>query len=125
MILVSDIVEENGKTVRQNNLEKEHTIPLGALVEIGNPDYPDEDCDGLRLFVVEHNRDCDGTPLYSMSFERDAANELARLEADRANERQYSNEYNLATFAINIYAGKIMRGFPDSSLKVIALPRSE
>ena len=64
MINVADIVEKNGKTVRQNNMEIGHEIPLGALVEIDCECQPD--WQGCRLFVVRHDRDCDGTPLYSL-----------------------------------------------------------
>jgi len=52
---------ETGKTYREENNEKIHNIPLGTLVEVG---------EGLRLFVVQHDRDCDGTPLYSLSFDK-------------------------------------------------------
>jgi hypothetical protein len=62
---VSDLVEENGKTVRENNSSKQHTIPLGTLVEV-NCDYIDEH--GLRMFVGRYERDCDGTPLYGLTF---------------------------------------------------------
>ncbi len=49
---IADIVEENGKTVRQNNMERTHNIQLGALVEISYDDSYEEECDrvtGLRL----------------------------------------------------------------------------
>jgi hypothetical protein len=59
------LIEANGKTIRQNNMEKQHAIPLGSLVEI-NLDYHDNH--GMRMRVVGHDRDCDGTPLYSLSF---------------------------------------------------------
>jgi len=58
-IFVSDIVEKNGKTVRENNLLLKHKLPIGSLVEIKNT--------GVRLFIVAHHRDCDGTPLYMLS----------------------------------------------------------
>lgn len=64
--------KETGKTFREENNEKKHNIPLGALVEV---DFDDTHCEspksGLRLFVVSHDRDCDGTPLYSLSFNKD------------------------------------------------------
>lgn len=53
-----------GKTIKEVNLEKNHNIPIGALVEIKS--------NGVRMFVVKHTRDCDGTPLYSLSPEIDA-----------------------------------------------------
>jgi hypothetical protein len=60
IIKIADIVDpDSGKTYRQINLEKGHSIPIGALVELD---------DGVRLFVVKHGRDCDGTPLYWLSW---------------------------------------------------------
>lgn len=67
IIVVHDIVEENGKTIKENNLERTHAIPLGALVETySESEYGWE---GIRLFVTKHTRDCDGTPLYSLGAE--------------------------------------------------------
>jgi hypothetical protein len=54
-INIKDIVEENGLTTEQNNLNKKHNIKIGSLVELEN---------GVRLFIVKCSRDCDGTPLY-------------------------------------------------------------
>lgn len=62
---------ESGKTYRQENLEKAHKIPLGTLVEVSfNDEYCETPKNGLRLFVVRHDRDCDNTPLYSLSFNK-------------------------------------------------------
>lgn len=68
---------ETGKTYREENNTKNHSIPLGTLVEVafddGNLTSPKK---GLRLFVVEHYRDCDGTPLYSLSFDKNWASDM-------------------------------------------------
>lgn len=75
--LIHDIIEENGKTVRENNLAKPHNIPIGALVELVN----DEDGVrvGARAFVILHRRDCDGTPLYSLALRKDET-DLHRMD---------------------------------------------
>ena len=63
-INVSDIVnEKTGKTWKEENLEKEHEIPLKTLVEVEGS--------GLRLYVVKYMRDCDETPLYGLSHNYD------------------------------------------------------
>lgn len=75
IILFSDIVEANGKTIRENNLTREHLYPLGTIVEIdldisqpGTEPGIEINLKGTcRLFVVGHNRDCDGIPLYVLS----------------------------------------------------------
>lgn len=91
-INVADIVEKNGKTIRQNNFAKPHTIPIGALVEAdGSPD--EYDWNGIRLFVVAHQRDCDGTPLYGLG------------------KKGESNKYMM-----------IFNGFSDECLRVIVNP---
>jgi hypothetical protein len=62
---VANVVNpKNGKTIREENMEKTWRIPIGALVEIST-DNPDDN--GLCLFVYGYNRDCDGTPLYALS----------------------------------------------------------
>jgi hypothetical protein len=69
-INVADIIEENGKTIRQNNQEKTHDIPIGTLVEVKYDKWFGRgSCvkTHARLWVWSHDRDCDGTPLYSLS----------------------------------------------------------
>jgi hypothetical protein len=58
-----DVVEKNGKTVRENNMAQTHNFPIGSLVEIKDTQE--------RLYVKKHTRDCDGTPLYSLSVYKD------------------------------------------------------
>ena len=69
VVFCRDLVEENGKTVRENNMAIKHKIPIGTLVDVKYDEwYGDGACSKVhaRLFVVEHNRDCDGTPLYGL-----------------------------------------------------------
>lgn len=70
LVNFADIIEENGKTIRENNLEKTHDIPIGTLVEVKFDEWHGNGaCEKThaRLWVVSHDRDCDGTPLYSLS----------------------------------------------------------
>jgi len=72
--MLHDIVEANGKTIRENNLALLHHIPIGTLVEAEWQNWHGEGaCWTIkaRLWVVAHRRDCDGTPLYSLSRWRD------------------------------------------------------
>lgn len=62
---LSDIKESNGKTVRENNLELFHLIPIDTLVEVT---IRESSAFGSRGYVVGHSRDCDGTPLYILSL---------------------------------------------------------
>lgn len=67
VVMFSDIVEKNGKTIRENNMERLHSIPVDTLVEVQYDDWLGGGACAkthARLWVVEHGRDCDGTPLY-------------------------------------------------------------
>jgi len=70
IIMFADIVEENGKTIRENNMAREHKYPIGTLVEVAWDEYFGGCC-GMavkaHLHVISHNRDCDGTPLYTLA----------------------------------------------------------
>lgn len=62
-----DSVDPNdslGRSYKQINEEKNHSIPNGALVEINST--------GVRLFVAIKGRDCDQKPLYWLSHEKDS-----------------------------------------------------
>lgn len=59
--LLRNMLEANGRTIKQNNMERTHGVPLGCLVELE---------EGLRLYVVHHGRDCDGTLLYWLGMRR-------------------------------------------------------
>ena len=124
-IFIADIVEHNGKTVRQNNLETSHNIPLKALVEIsyeGSEDESEESqtC-GLRLFVVEHSRDFDGTPLYSLSTNKKAQIELNELE-DAIKKTRDPNEKSVINLLIWKTRGSIITGYPENALIQIVKP---
>ncbi len=67
---ISSVVEKNSKTIRENNMEKMHAIPVGTLVEVKYDEWHgDGACSKVhaRLFVIEHARDCDGTPMYTLA----------------------------------------------------------
>jgi hypothetical protein len=60
---LTDPSDSQGRTYRQINRTKSHSIPVGSLVE-----YTET---GVRLFVVMQGRDCDETPLYWLSPDKD------------------------------------------------------
>lgn len=95
-----DSSDPQGRTIKEVNLTKVHSIPMGSLVEcLADPRYPSH-TDGVRLFVALQGRDCDGTPLYWLSpYSDDLVQEDAR-------------------FANHKWIG----GFPEDSLEVIRLP---
>lgn len=64
---VSDVVTSSGKTIREENLEMKHNIPLGTLVEVVYEEL------GIRAYVVDYARDCDGTPMYRIGLNQNSA----------------------------------------------------
>ncbi len=70
IINLSEMVEANGNTVRENNLAVGHKIPIGSLVEVKYERWHGGGaCEKVhaRLWVIEHARDCDGSPLYTLA----------------------------------------------------------
>jgi hypothetical protein len=61
---------KTGKTWLQENAELKHNIPIGTLVELIDDNSGVHQRNGVRLYVVAHDRDCDMTPLYSMSADK-------------------------------------------------------
>ena len=76
-VFFHDLINPNtGNTYRADNLQIQHTIPIGTLVEAKWSEWHgDGACEKIhaRLWVVKHHRDCDGTPLYAISRWRDPA----------------------------------------------------
>jgi hypothetical protein len=100
---LADPHDSHGRTYRQVNAEKTHTIPVGALVEIvGSDGFR---MNGARLFVVRQGRDCDQTPMYWLSADPE---DLPSPEDDR----------DFWTKAKHKWYG----GFDDESLMLVALP---
>ena len=126
IVMVYNLKDKDGKTLKEKNLERKHNIPLKALVEIHEEDYcgaeDEEDCNGLRLFVVQHSRDCDGTPLYSLSFDKVVGDKLVGIDNDIACEGKWSEDYQILNWCRQRYLGALLTGFPEECLKVIKLP---
>ena len=100
---IHDLVEENGKTIKENNLDRHHNIPIGSLTEVKwDAWFGGGACWKVhaRLWVVSHDRDCDGSPLYALSrYKRESCENFERL--------------NLPL--------EIHRGFAEDSLTVIKI----
>lgn len=109
MTFLGDIVESNGKTLKENNLAIPHNIPLESLVEVkdenGEP--------GVRLYVVAHLRDCDGTPLYGLAID-------PKLRKPTIYKRVDNSREELLMWAISLHKKwSIEGGYSEQSLTVI------
>lgn len=115
-ISFGNIVEENGKTIRENNLLVSHNIPVGTLVEVKYDEWHgDGACAKIhaRLWVVEHTRDCDGTPLYALSaWTKAAIEEISEIYGIKQDD-----------FRIKMYCG-IKNGFSEKSLTVVEVTKA-
>lgn len=102
-ILVPNIVETNGKTIRENNLEKNHHFNINDKVKIDKENIdswltPEEHGEGIvehvlndgDFYIVDKPRDCDGEPLYSVSI------------FPRPNTKERTFDYYLKYFAENL-----------------------
>ncbi|TLX16393.1 hypothetical protein [Rhizobium sp. MHM7A] len=121
IITVADLVEANGKTVRENNQGIPHELPLGALVEI-TTDCPIGEFGsvykGVRLFVVAHDRDCDGSPLYSLSFDQNVFREIEGAQTTFDDNRE-SKFHSLFAMSLGKAKGSISDGWGSDSLLLI------
>jgi len=98
-LFVGDLIEKNGKTIKQNNLTIEHSIPFDTLVEV---DIPYSEYHKMRMYVVSHERDCDGTPLYGLSYKGKRRTVM---------HEPYSLLHNCSIFS----------GFSDECLKIVEI----
>lgn len=105
----ADLVLPSGKTIRQENMELQHTIPLYTLVELDYDNYAKYG--GLRLFVAYHGRDCDGTPLYYLTHTADCIGYKPGRPGDDASEEDRMRYM----FRRGAYRG----GFGEHSLTII------
>ena len=114
LVNIADTVnEKTGKTWREENLEKEHNIPLKTLVEVEGS--------GLRMYVVKHMRDCDGTPLYGLSADYNWG-EINNGEVFKYNEtgdREKDMDLHLKYVCSLMEKGALDGGYGEDSLTVI------
>lgn len=114
LVNVADMVnEKTGKTWREENLEKEHNIPLKSLVEVEGR--------GLRLYVVKYLRDCDGTPLYGLSADYDwgKINDGEVFKYTPTGNEREDLELNLKYVCSLMEKGSLRGGYSEESLKII------
>lgn len=107
VMFVQDIIESNGKTVKENNLQKVHKYPIGTMIKyelkhidhIENHGTDKEICMGIHGtlcgFILTHDRDCDGTPLYTIGTDspsyRDTVIEMLHLDITKSIHRSIAD----------------------------------
>ena len=100
---IKDPRDPQGRSYRQVNAAKTHSIPVGSLVETES---------GTRLWVAFQGRDCDMTSLYGTSLYGTSLYWLSPLKDDTERESQ--------TFANSKWVG----GFLECSVRKIASPKT-
>jgi len=122
-VFVGNIVEENGLTVKENNLKIQHKIPLGTLVELQIEEYEEDEkyLGRMRLYVNEHSRDCDGTPIYRVGMHPNFVRDNIKQRTDF---NRLLGIYENPKYLIDsIERSMIFRAFPEESLIIIELPK--
>lgn len=71
VIYFKDIVEENGKTVEENNLNRKHKYPVGTRVYFEHESITTcgPKFEKGIFEIYSQDRDCDGTPMYAIISE--------------------------------------------------------
>lgn len=111
IIFVPEMVESNGLTVRENNMVKNHSIPLFTLVELVCDDHEN----GLRFFVQNHSRDCDGTPLYDLTTDT----KLVGIDLSLSDALNDCKKDLLSGIFVAVDFGKIRLHYHESALKIV------
>jgi len=111
IILVPEILESNGLSVRENNMDKNHSIPLFTLVELVCDDHEN----GLRFFVQNHSRDCDGTPLYDLTTDT----KLVGIDLSLSDALNGCKKDLLSGIFVAVDFGKIRLHYHESALKIV------
>lgn len=107
-MLAYEVRMPSGKTWKEENAELVHTIPLGTLVEIQDPEGDVLQNAGARLWVVEHSRDCDMTPLYVLGT--------------KTRREQWEEAKRSGSETARLYAMGFEGGYTEDDLKVIEYP---
>lgn len=122
VVIFSDIVEENGKTIRENNMKIKHNIPIGTLVEVKYNEWGSGgSCAKIhaRLWVISHNRDCDGTPLYALCQtpiqNADTSDNFILYKKGEKNKKDIILKNNISVNVIY----NVQNGFAEDQLTVI------
>lgn len=110
IINISDIVLEDGRTIRDKNNEKKHELPLYTLVEVN---IPNDAHHGIRLFVQSYSRDCDGTPLYNLTYDLELVGKGVHSLKDANSKEAFDRDFYLVDM------GKILTHYSIDSLVVI------
>lgn len=110
---ISDLVESNGNTWKENNLKLQHSIPLFTMVELELESSEVEN--GLRYFVQGHSRDCDGTPLYRLTTDV----KLVGKDIDLKDAIKSCQKDLLDGIWNAVDYGRIVFNYPENCLKVI------
>ena len=121
----SDIVESNGKTIRENNLSLQHKYPIDTLVEVKYDKwFGGGACEKVhaRLFVVHHSRDCDGTPLYILASKPTCewSFGIRPEHLFATNRTKTSEDYRRAVYARDLY-GIVRPCFGEESLTPVEI----
>jgi hypothetical protein len=111
--LPSDPNNPSGPTIKEENLQKKHNIPIGTLVEVKYDIWFGNGACGkthARLWVIDHNRDCDRTPLYILA-------DKTRQDLEEVFHIDFSKES--WSMKARSYCNILTSGHSEDSLKIV------
>jgi len=123
MLLYSELKDRNNQTIKEENNNMKHNIPIDTLVEIDldktDLKYISEKIAGLRLFVIGHTRDCDGTPLYQLYPRPLSEYNKCLNDMKLIFELNNLTHLNMDKMADNMRSFGVIGGLSEYSLKII------
>lgn len=110
------LVEENGKTIRQNNMQIKHGFAVNDRVRF----FHDQWDQYILAYVAILSRDCDGEPLYVLVPDR---NKVERIqECERIISNKYSSDEDKQFANFERMTTTIFSGYTAQSLELVDVP---
>lgn len=109
---LSSMIEPNGKTVRENNLQILHSLRVGDKVSVFVEDYKQE----IEVLVLDLTRDCDGETLYVLSPSSRVRENYPRWR--RTIDDPFETEENKRYVHFEMMTAAILNGYSRESLQL-------
>ena len=111
VVMFSDIVEENGKTIRENNLEKQHKYQVGDLVEVELSEWHGE---GWRTQDRDEENMSMGQKIYHKVVGGIPEESLTKIEVNEALKEGYASlSWDKLFLRYHVRASDILNGISD------------
>lgn len=110
------LVEKNGKTIRQNNMQIKHGFAVNDRVRF----FHDQWDQHILAYVSILSRDCDGEPLYVLVPDRNKVEKIQ--ECERIISNKYSSDEDKQFANFERMTTTVFSGYTAQSLEPIDVP---